>query len=120
MTDLVASWRDLSGRHASVSDALERELHAAHGLSLSEFEVLQRLDEGPDIGIRIQLLADDVHMSQSALSRLVTRLEHEGLATRHACPLDRRGIYAVLTEPGRARVRAARPTQAHVLGEHLA
>jgi DNA-binding MarR family transcriptional regulator len=120
MTDLVASWRDLSGRHASVSDALERELQAAHGLSLSEFEVLQRLDEGPDIGIRIQLLADDVHMSQSALSRLVTRIEHEGLAIRRACPIDGRGIYAVITRAGRLRVRAARPTQTQVLAEHLA
>jgi DNA-binding MarR family transcriptional regulator len=120
MIDLVASWRDLAGRHASTSEALERELQLRHGLSLSEFEVLQRLAESPPEGMRIQLLADDVHMSQSALSRLVTRLELEGLAARRACPLDGRGIYAVLTREGRARAAAAGPTQAGVLSEHLA
>ncbi len=119
MSDLVAAWRDLAGRHATLSEALERALQREHGLSLSEFEVLDRLAESPDQSRRIQELADEVHISQSALSRLVSRLEATGLTCRKSCDVDRRGIYACLTPAGRERVDAARPTQDAVLARLL-
>jgi DNA-binding MarR family transcriptional regulator len=119
MSDLVAAWRDLAGRHAVLHDALEHELQKRHGLSLSEFEVLTRLADASD-GRRIQELADEVHISQSALSRLVSRLEDSGLTCRNACSDDRRGVYACITAAGMDRVQAARPTQDEVLGRLLA
>jgi DNA-binding MarR family transcriptional regulator len=119
MSDLVAAWRDLAGRHAVLSDALEHELQKRHGLSLSEFEVLTRLADASD-GRRIQELADEVHISQSALSRLVSRLEESGLTCRTACSDDRRGVYACITDAGVERVQQARPTQDEVLGRLLA
>ena len=119
MSELVSAWRDLAGRHAAVAEALEREMQARHGLSLSEFEVLDRLAESPDEHRRIQELADEVHISQSALSRLVSRLEADGLACRDACADDRRGIFACLTVAGRERVEQARPTQDEILSRHL-
>lgn len=119
MTDLVAAWRDLAGRHAVLSDALEHELQRRHGLSLSEFEVLSRLADSPDDGRRIQELADEVHISQSALSRLVSRLEESGLTCRNACSDDRRGVYACITPAGQVRVQQARPTQDEILGRLL-
>lgn len=120
MSELVTAWRDLSGRHAVVAEELEREMQRRHGLSRSEFEVLDRLSESPDNHRRIQELADEVHISQSALSRLVSRLEADGLACRNACADDRRGIFACLTPAGLERVTAARPTQDEVLSRHLA
>jgi DNA-binding MarR family transcriptional regulator len=116
---LVDSWRDLLDRHARVSCALERALEDEHQLGISEFEVLERL-AAPDKELhRIQELADSVHLSQSALSRVIGRLESEGLVTRTICPNDRRGIYTCLTDEGRARYDAARPTQRRVLAETL-
>jgi DNA-binding MarR family transcriptional regulator len=120
MSELISAWRDLSGRHAVVAEDLEREMQRKHGLSRSEFEVLDRLAEAPGHHRRIQELADEVHISQSALSRLVSRLEADGLTCRNACVDDRRGIYACLTEAGLERVREARPTQDEVLNRHLA
>jgi DNA-binding MarR family transcriptional regulator len=120
MSELTTAWRDLSGRHAAVAEELEREMQRRHGLSRSEFEVLDRLSESPENSRRIQELADEVHISQSALSRLVSRLEADGLACRNACADDRRGIFACLTPEGRERVDAARPTQDEVLNRHLA
>ena len=67
----------------------------------------------------MQEFADAVHLSQSALSRVVGRLEAEGLVTRGMCPEDRRGIYACLTPGARERYEAARPTQRDVLAETL-
>jgi DNA-binding MarR family transcriptional regulator len=117
--DLVESWRRLAAEHAAVVDSLERELQKRHGLTVTEFEVLQRLAEAPKEHRRMQELADAVHLSQSALSRLVGRLEADGLVTRSLCDLDRRGIYACLTPAGRAAVEEAGPTHAEVLSATL-
>jgi DNA-binding MarR family transcriptional regulator len=117
--DLVAAWRELMSSHARVSETLERELQRHHGLSLNEFEVLQRLAESDDGKRRMQELADEIHLSQSALSRLVGRLEDEGLATRAICEHDRRGIWACITPAGRAAQRKAAITQREVLAGML-
>ena len=59
-------------------------------------------------------LAEVVHATQSTVSRVVARLEDEGLAARAMCADDRRGIFASLTDAGRAaaRRRRRRPTAA--------
>ena len=106
-------------RHARVTCALERRLEADHGLGVSEFEVLDRLVSAEGEGSRMQDLAEAVHLSQSALSRVVGRLESDGLVTRAMCKHDRRGIFACLTDAGRARHEAARPTHREVLAETL-
>jgi DNA-binding MarR family transcriptional regulator len=116
---LVESWRELLWRHARVSGALERTLQDEHGLGVSEFEVLEQLAVAERDGCRMQELADVVHLSQSALSRVIGRLESEGLVTRAICSHDRRGIDAHLTDAGRSRYEAARPTQRRVLAETL-
>jgi DNA-binding MarR family transcriptional regulator len=116
---LVDSWRELLNRHARVTGALERALQEEHGLGVSEFEVLERLALPDKDQHRMQELADSVHLSQSALSRLIGRLEDEGLVSRAICSTDRRGIFACITDAGRERYEAARPTQRRVLAETL-
>ncbi|MEU6407470.1 MarR family transcriptional regulator [Microbispora sp. NPDC046933] len=123
---VVMAWRELLARHAEVSCALERELSDKHGLGVSEFEVLERLVEGqplctePDtVKFRVQELAGQVHLSQSALSRLIARLEREGLVARALCEADRRGVFVHVTEEGRRRHAEATPTHRAVLSAHL-
>ena len=117
-TDLVGAWRELLERHARTTSSLERRLQHDHGLGVSEYEVLERLAAaGKDT--RMQELADAVHLSQSALSRVVARLEADGLVSRGMCPEDRRGIMACLTASGRERYEAARPTHRAVRAETL-
>jgi DNA-binding MarR family transcriptional regulator len=117
--DVVSSWRALAASHAAVSAALERDLGERHGLSVSEFEVLERLAEDEEHKFRVQELAESVHLSQSALSRLIAKLEQHGLVQRSLCDLDRRGIYVCLTEAGRRRHADALPTQRAVLAATL-
>ncbi|MQS15296.1 MarR family transcriptional regulator [Streptomyces kaniharaensis] len=116
---LVAQWRDLLARHAATSCLLDRELGEKHGLGMSEFEVLERLVESCTVDsghrLRVQELADVVHLSQSALSRLIGRLEKAGLVKREMCVDDRRGIQIVLTDAGRERYQQARPLHRAVL-----
>jgi DNA-binding MarR family transcriptional regulator len=118
-TELVEAWHELLERHARTTASLERRLQREHGLGVSEYEVLERLARPGKDRCRMQELADTVHLSQSALSRVVARLEADGLVHRGMCPEDRRGIMACLTDSGRERYEAARPTHRAVLAETL-
>jgi DNA-binding MarR family transcriptional regulator len=118
--ELVARWRDLAACYSSVRSALDRELEERHGLGMSEFEALDRLSEADHCSQRMQELGEAMYLSQSALSRVVGRLEREGLVMREMCADDRRGVYVRLTTAGRERHAAARPTQLAVLAERLA
>jgi DNA-binding MarR family transcriptional regulator len=118
-TDLVETWRTVLDRHARVISALEHVL-AEHGLGVSEYEVLERLaDQADREGCRMHDLAGSIHLSQSALSRVVGRLEDDGLVQRTMCADDRRGIYAAITPEGRRRYEAARPAHRAVLEREL-
>ncbi|WP_295697562.1 MarR family transcriptional regulator [Lapillicoccus sp.] len=114
---LAAGWHELMGRYQRLTCALDRELQAGHGLSASEFEVLQQLSHAPDHSLRMSELAESAHVSQSALSRLVSRLEVDGLLQRSACTQDRRSLFVELTALGVTRYDEARPTQRRVLRE---
>ena len=116
---VVTAWREMAACHAAACAALERELGERHGLGVSDFEVLERLAESDGRKFRAQDLAEAVHLSQSALSRLVDRLARHGLVERCGCDVDRRGIYVVLTEAGEQRHAEAVPTHRGVLARHL-
>ncbi|MBV9383464.1 MAG: MarR family transcriptional regulator [Streptosporangiaceae bacterium] len=116
---VVTAWRQVAACHAAACAALEHELGERHGLGVSDFEVLERLAESPERKARSQDLAEAVHLSQSALSRLVDRLARHGLVERCACDMDRRGVYVVLTEAGQHRHAEAVPTHREVLSRVL-
>jgi DNA-binding MarR family transcriptional regulator len=117
--ELVDQWRGLFARHAAVYNAIEAELRQKHGIGVNEFEVLERLMVCREGKCRSADVMDAVHLSQSAASRLVARMERDGLVERAMCDLDRRGIFVVLTDAGRQRYREARPTQRGVLAAAL-
>jgi DNA-binding MarR family transcriptional regulator len=113
---LVGEWRELLERHAKVSCALEKALQDEHGIGLSEFEILDRLVDANCGKYRMTDLAQDIYLSQSALSRAVARLEQDGLVHRSMCTDDRRAIFVCLTGDGATRHRDALPTHREVLG----
>ena len=116
---VVTAWREIAACHAAACAALERELGDKHGLGVSDFEVLERLAESEGRKFRAQDLAEAVHLSQSALSRLVDRLTRHGLVERCGCDDDRRGIYVVLTEAGERCHAEAVPTHRAVLARMM-
>jgi DNA-binding MarR family transcriptional regulator len=116
---LLEAWHGLLESHARVHGALERALKP-HDLGVSEYEVLERLASAEFTAQRrMQELGEMLHLSQSALSRVVGRLERDGLAQRGMCPDDRRGIYVCITDAGRSRYEDARPAHRAALAEAL-
>ncbi|MEJ8277475.1 MarR family winged helix-turn-helix transcriptional regulator [Pseudonocardia spirodelae] len=116
----VHGWRLLAVLHARIESRLERALQQGHDLSVSEYGVLELLDRQDAHHLRMTQLGTAMAMSQSATTRLVTRLEDRGLLARYLCPTDRRGIYSEVTEAGSALLERARPTHNEVLHAELA
>ncbi|HLS78686.1 MAG TPA: MarR family transcriptional regulator [Nocardia sp.] len=121
--DVCAKWSDTLRLYHGISAELENVLQARHRLGLSEFELLQIL-AGRCGGectekVRMKDIEAEMYLSQSALSRTVTRLEKAGLVQRAACEADRRANFLQLTPPGRERLEQARPSHREVLQKHL-
>ena len=106
----MAAWGGLLRAHASLVRALDVELQAEHGISITQYEVLLLLSRSETGALRMNELADGALLSLSGLSRLVDRLEALGLVERAQCPTDRRGAFAVITQAGRKRFASARIT----------
>jgi DNA-binding MarR family transcriptional regulator len=113
-------WRTLAALHARIEDRLQRELERDHQLSVSEYTVLDVLARQDGFHLRMTQLATAVVLSQSATTRLVTRLEERGLLSRYLCATDRRGIYTEVTPAGKQLLAAARPTHDSALAAALA
>lgn len=106
----LAVWRMLQRAQVRITRHLEGELLVAHDLPLASYEVLMQLAEAPERRLRMNDLADRVLLSRSGLTRLIDRLQRDGLVRREACPDDARGLYAVLSERGAERLAEATPT----------
>jgi DNA-binding MarR family transcriptional regulator len=113
------AWRSFLRAHAKVTRVLDAELSAECDLPLGSYEVLLHLNEAPERRLRMTDLADRVLLSRSGLTRLVDRLERDGLIRRESCPSDLRGTNAVLTDEGYARLKAAAPAHLRGVREHV-
>jgi DNA-binding MarR family transcriptional regulator len=113
------AWRGLLRAHAGLVKALDAELEEAHGIGLSSYEVLLRLDGAAGRRMRMCDLADSVLLSRSGVTRLVDRLERDAFVARDSCESDARGSFAVLTQAGAEIVRAARPTHIEGVRRHF-
>lgn len=106
----LAAWRGVLEVHARVTQQLDAQMRAEHGLSLSSYEVLMFLADAPAHRMRMSEIADRVLLSRSGCTRLVDRLAEQGYVSRCAATCDGRGLYAQLTEAGLAKITAARAT----------
>jgi DNA-binding MarR family transcriptional regulator len=118
----VTAWAGVLRAHAAVVPRLEREL-AAVGMPLSWYDVLLELNSAPDRRLRMTELGARAVLSRERVSRVVDELVRAGLVRRERNPDDGRSLLAVVTDEGRARLRAAAPTYlagiARHFGDHL-
>ena len=112
--DQQEAWFGFLRVHATTVRALDEDLERAHGLPLSSYDVLVQLARGPSGGRQMWELADAVVLTRSGLTRLVERLEREGLVERCRAEDDARRVYAQITRRGRKRLKEASAT--HVAG----
>ena len=116
----LAAWRAFLKAHATIIDRIDHDLVAAKRPPLSSYDVLIELYEAPEHRLRMHELAERVVLSRSGLTRLVDRLEAEGLLIRDRSGTDRRGAYAVITEQGIGALRQTWPIYARGIAEYFA
>jgi DNA-binding MarR family transcriptional regulator len=110
----IRTWIRFLATHSAITRELEARLMGAHGLTLSDYDVLVQLARAPERKLRNIDLAKAVVLTRSGVTRLVDGLEKDGLVARSSCPSDKRGTFVSLTAEGLARLREA--TGTHVAG----
>jgi DNA-binding MarR family transcriptional regulator len=105
-----AAWLGFLRVHARIVKQLDAELERAHGLSLSSYDVLVQLSLAPGDEMRMSELAEAALLSRAGITRLVERLEREGLVERRPGERDSRQVFARVTDRGLERLAASAPT----------
>ena len=106
----MAAWGGLLRSHAALTRAMNAQLVAEHGLTLSDYDVLVHLANSPDRRMRRIDLANSVLLTASGVTRLLDRLEAEGWVCKEHCKSDARVTWAVLTESGFEKLEQAAQT----------
>ncbi|MEV4759040.1 MarR family transcriptional regulator [Micromonospora sp. NPDC049559] len=99
--------------------ALDADLVRDQGLPLVEYLTLMHLSETPQRLMRMSELAAACELSLSGMTRVVARLETQGLVRRVKCDEDARGWNAVLTDAGLDRLAKAWPAHLAGVRRHL-
>src|SRR3954465_7579815 len=110
----IRTWIRFLATHSAITRELEARLMGAHGLTLSDYDVLVQLARAPEGRLRNIDLARAVLLTRSGITRLVDGLENDGLASRCSCPRDKRGTLLAITDEGMQKLREAAGT--HIQG----
>jgi DNA-binding MarR family transcriptional regulator len=113
------TWRAFLAAIRLLSAELDRELQRDADMPHTYYEILVALSEAPARTLRMNQLADMSQSSRSRLSHAVSRLEEAGWVQRRACPTDKRGALAVLTDEGFAALEAAAPGHVEAVRRNL-
>jgi DNA-binding MarR family transcriptional regulator len=113
------AWRAFLLASQLLMDQLDRELQEEVGIPHAYYAIMAVLSEHPERAMRMTEIADRLRFSKSRLTHAIGRLEERGWVERAACPTDRRGAYAVLTDAGQEALVAAAPTHVAGVRRHL-
>lgn len=96
------TWARLLATHALLLGAMQQRLKQAELPPLEWYDLLWALEQAPEHRLRMGELAEKLLLTRFNATRLVDRLEQEGLVSRQKAKDDRRGAEAVLTARGAA------------------
>jgi DNA-binding MarR family transcriptional regulator len=104
------AWVALLHAHTALTRAFNADLHANHGLTVTDFEVMRHLDGAPGGHMRRVDIAQRVGLTPSGVTRLLEGLHASGFVAKADCPEDARFTYATITPAGRRALKAAART----------
>ncbi|MED4755405.1 MarR family winged helix-turn-helix transcriptional regulator [Brevibacillus choshinensis] len=119
LEEQLAAWRAFVNAHSVIIRRIEKDLSANGQVPLMWYDVLVALYQAPYKKLRMSELAEKVVLTPSGLTRVVERLEKEGLVRRERTQEDRRGSYAVMTREGKRAFLKAWPTYEQGIYEYF-
>ncbi len=114
-----AAFRALLIAHSRLTDRVEADLADAGLPPIGWYDVLNAVSEAGECGLRMFELADATAMSRSGMTRLIDRLEADGMIERRNCPSDRRGQVVVATARGVSTLREMCPAYGAAIHRHF-
>ena len=100
----LEKWFDFNRRQVELEAILEQTIaeQSDQSLTLKEFYLLHFLNQAQEKSLRQIDLPDKLHLSPSAVSRMVARLEAKNCAllSRRCCDQDKRASFICLTKEG--------------------
>jgi len=100
----LEKWFDFNRRQVELEAILEQTIaeQSEQSLTLKEFYLLHFLNQSQEKSLRQIDLPDKLHLSPSAVSRMVARLEAKNCAllSRRCCDQDKRASFICLTKEG--------------------
>ncbi len=118
-TEASETWRSVITAFTRVNSLLAEEMDAETDVSLDWYSILILLSQAPDGAMRPSDLAAQTGLSRSGATRLIDRLENDGLVERRSCGTDRRGTFVALTRAGEAKFIAAGRVHLRGIDEHI-
>jgi DNA-binding MarR family transcriptional regulator len=103
------AFSNLLGAHATLTRELSAALVESHGLTINDYGTLLLLSRAGEEGMRRIDLANQLQLSPSGITRLLDRLEDQGLVGKGECKEDARVSYAILTDAGLDKLKEAAP-----------
>ena len=118
-TPASVAWRSVMTAFTRVNTILAREMDTETSISLEWYAILLMLAQSDDGSTRPSDLADQIGLSRSATTRLIDRLESDGLVERRSCASDRRGTFVRLTPRGEDAFREAGRVHLRGIDDHV-
>lgn len=113
------AWGSLLRVHADLVPLMDLDLKAAGGIPLSWYDILLELNFAEGHALTMGELSDKVVLSRTRVSRLVDEMANVGLVAKRQHPGDKRSAFAVLTNEGLRRFRAAAPIYLAAIDTHF-
>jgi DNA-binding MarR family transcriptional regulator len=118
-TQASETWRAMMIAFTRINAVLAAEMDEETEISLDWYSILLMLSQADGGVMRASDIADQVGLSRSATTRLVDRLESDGLVERRACGSDRRGTFVGLTSKGEETFIRAGRVHLRGIDEHV-
>ncbi|HBG31691.1 MarR family winged helix-turn-helix transcriptional regulator [Candidatus Macondimonas diazotrophica] len=119
ITPHFLAWARLLRVHKMLLESVQADLSVAGLPPLEWYDLLLELDMAEGNRLRLYALGEKMVLSRSNLTRLCDRLEKDGFISREQCAVDRRGLYAVLTQKGAAMRRDMWPVYKRSVEQHF-
>ena len=95
------AWIGFVKSQQSVLDKVDKDFKASGFPPLSWYDLLLELEKAKGGRLRQKELGELILLSKYNVSRLLDRLEKQGLIKREPCEEDTRGVFAVITPKGK-------------------
>ena len=113
------AWTGFIKSQQQLLDKVEGALKKRDLPPLSWYDILWELEKSQDGSLRLNDIGEKVLLNKYNITRLIDRMEKDGLVSREACKMDGRGVFACITNKGKKLRKKMWPVYESVINENF-